>query len=158
MTLPEDEELVEVRLLELPLNLLAESQERGDELGREFSHIADSDSEGVPARLTALSQQLTGRYAESVRPAQEQIDAAIARGDDTIDVTFTVPRHASAAATQLWALLEEADEFCRAGDMLTLASTPEMLQLRHWYLGQFIDQLAGADPVSWTDFTKNPSA
>lgn len=157
MTLPGDDDLVDVRLLSVPLPLLAASQERGDELTREFSHIADSDGEGAPARLMALSQQLTGRYAEAVRLAQEQIDTGVARGDDSIDVTFTVPRDAGAAAAQLWALLDEADEFCRAGEMLTLATPPEMVQLRQWYLGQFIDQAAGAQPVSWDEFSQSPS-
>jgi hypothetical protein len=50
-------------------------------------------------------------------------------------------------------LLDEADEFCRAGDrLLTLAAEPELVAFRHWYLGEFWKQVEGAEPVSWPDF------
>ena len=151
------QDLLAVRLVGLPLQLLSASQERADDLSREFSHIADSDSDAPPARLLALSQQLNGQYGGHVRPAQEQIDAATARGDDSIDVTFEVPRAAAGAARQLWALLDEADEFCRSGQLLTLATPPELVKLRQWYLSQFIDQAAGAEPVPWDEFSEAPS-
>lgn len=147
-----DTELVEVHLLGLPLALLARAVEHSDELTREFSHVAEADSDSVPARLTALSQQLQGRYGAFTVPVQERIDAATARGDEAVDVTFRVPPSAADAASQLWALLDEADAYCRAGDLLTLAPPPEVLMLRRWYLSQFIDQIRGSEPVSFADF------
>jgi hypothetical protein len=154
VTTSDTQELVEIKLIGVPLGLLTRAQERGDELGREFMHIADSDSTAAPARLMALSQQLRGRYAGYMEPVQATIDAAIARGDESVDVVFSVPSDVGAAASRLWALLDEADEYCRAGDLLTLETPPEMVQLRHWYLSQFIDQASGAEPVSWATYAE----
>lgn len=152
MTQAHTQELVEVHLLGLPLDLLAAAQEHGEELQREFLHVAEADSDSVPARLNALSQQLRGQYGAFTVQAQAEIDAAAARGDSTIDVVFQVPPDVADAAAQLWALLDEADEYCRAGDLLTLAPTAEQVTLRTWYLSQFIDQTKGAEPVPFSEY------
>lgn len=151
-----EDELVEVRLLELPLALLEQAQERADELGREFTHVAESDEDSVPGRLAALSQHLQGRYGAFLTPMQEQIDDAVARGETSIDVTVTVPRSVQGTVSRLWALLDEADEYCRAGDMLTLAPTPEVLTFRRWYFMQFIDQVDGGEPVPFGRYAEPP--
>ena len=146
------QELVDVHLLGLPLDLLAAAQEHGEELQREFMHVAEADSASVPARLNALSQQLRVQYGAFTEQAQAEIDAATERGESTIDVVFNVPAGVADAAAQLWALLDEADEYCRAGDLLTLAPTPDQLTLRAWYLSQFIDQTKGAEPVPFSEY------
>ena len=148
----ETQELVKVRLLELPIPLLAEAQQHGEELQREFTHVAATESHSVPARLLALSEQLRGQYGSFTDPVQEEIDAAIARGDEAIDVTFEVPAAVGDAAEQLWSLLEEVDEYCRTGDLLTLAPSEDSLRLRGWYLSQFIDQTNGGQPVPFSEY------
>ena len=148
----ETTELVKVRLIGLPLPLLAEAQQHGDELQREFSHVAATESDSVPARLLALSEQLRGQYGTFTDSVQAEIDAAIERGDESIDVTFEVPASVAGAAEALWAMLEEVDEYCRNGDLLTLAPTQDALKLRAWYLSQFIDQINGADPVPYDEY------
>ena len=145
-------ELVEVRLLGLPIPLLREAQQHSDELQREFSHVAAAESDSAPVRLTALSQHLRGKYGSFTAPVQAQIDEAAARGDDTIDVTFEVPRGAADAALQMSAMLQEVDEYCREGELLTLAPSDENIKLRNWYLNQFIDQINGAEPVPFDEY------
>ena len=149
-------ELVKVRLVGLPIPLLLEAQQHGEELRREFSHVAAAESDSVPARLTALSQHLRGQFGSFTEPVQVQIDEAAARGEETIDVTFEVPRAVADAAVQMWAMLEEVDEYCRAGDLLTLAPTEQNIRLRGWYLSQFIDQIKGADPVPFDEYEPTP--
>ena len=149
-------ELVRIKLEGIPLELLARAQERSDELGREFSHIADADHESAPARLVVLSQHLRGRYGGYFQPVEDEIEAAFERGDETVDVTFEVPSDVAGAASRLWVLLDEADEYCRSGDLLTLATPAEIVQFRRWYLSQFIDQSGGAEPVSWSKYAESP--
>lgn len=156
MTPPDDDEIVEIHLLGLPLRIMAEVQERADELGREFSHVAETEDESVPARLAALSQHLQGQYGAFLTPMQQQIDDATTRGEEFVDVSLKVPRSVRTAVMRLWALLDEADEYCRNGDLLTLAPTPEMLMLRRWYLTQFIDQPDGAEPVPFARYAAPP--
>ena len=150
------DELVDVHLLDLPVALMIAVQERSDDLGREFSHIVSTDLDAVPARLTSLSQHLQGRYGAFLRPLQQQLDEAADRGESSIDITLTVPRSVRGSIARLWALLTEADEYCRAGDLLTLAPTPDMLTLRQWYLTQFIDQIDGAEAVPFSKYVESP--
>ena len=51
-----EDELVEVQLLELPPRLMVKAQERADELGREFTHVAETDEDSAPARVISLSR------------------------------------------------------------------------------------------------------
>jgi hypothetical protein len=50
-------------------------------------------------------------------------------------------------------MLDEVDEFCRQGKhLLTLATPPELVAYRRWYLGEFIAQLAGRPATPWPDY------
>ena len=49
-------------------------------------------------------------------------------------------------------MLDEADEYCRRGDhLLTLATPPEELRFRRWFISEFVDQVNGAPPTPWPD-------
>ena len=150
--------LVEVRLLGLPLGLLARAREHDDELTREFGHIEVAESDIAPARLTALSQQLRARYSSFTAAAEQAIAAATERGDQTIDVSLRVPEDVADAARTLLVLLDEADEYCRTGDLLTLAPPRDVVTLRQWYLHQFIDQTQGSAPVSFEEYVADESS
>ena len=61
-----------------------------------------------------------------------------------------MPAALAAAARRLRTLLDEADAFCRAGDLLTLATQPEGVAFRHWYLDEFQRQIDGRPPRPWS--------
>ena len=147
-----DEELREVRLLRLPLRLLAEGREQHDELMREFAVLALDETEAtahVPARMLELVDVLGRRYgARTARPDAE-IDDAIESGRDTIDVVYHVPSHVAEAAEVLEHLMSEADEFCRDRQMLALARSPLQVEFARWYLDEFKRQIAGEEPRPW---------
>ena len=149
-----DTELVEVHLEQLPLDVMARSQQHSDELTREFTHIASpqTDIERVPDRLLGLSAQLRGQYGVFTGSVMEEIAAAQQRGDAAIDVTFTIPRSAGDAARTLGAMWDEVDEFCRNGDLLTLETPPDIVKFRRWFLDQFTSQLSGGAPVPWPEY------
>ena len=146
-------ELVEVRLLRLPLAVWQRTQEHVDGLLREFALIAQDDEAraATPGRLLALVQELTagfGGFSESQRIEMEE---AFARGESEIDLTYRVPPAAGGAAQQLGDMLDEADDYCRRGDhLLTLATPEEELRFRRWYISEFVDQLGGAPPTPWS--------
>ena len=55
------------------------------------------------------------------------------------------------AAAEFDALLDEADDYCRAGEtLLTLATPAPALAFRRWFLGEFVRQAAGEPPRPWT--------
>ena len=75
------------------------------------------------------------------------------------EVEFALPEAAGPACVALEQLLDEADEYCRAGRHLLTLSTPDDIRtFRSWYLLQVRDQLAGAAPEPWPDHLRRVSA
>ena len=146
--------LVPVRILGLPLDVYRRSSEHTDELLREFALIREDDDDQVPGRLLALIDELNARFSTFTREQTVAMQEAAARGDRQIDLLYEVPPEAADGVVRLAALLDEADEFCRAGDLLTLATLPEGLAFRRWFLEEFRFQIAGRPPRPWPEFLK----
>ena len=142
-------ELVSVHILGMPLDIMQRSAEHSDELLREFALIREEGSDHVPARLLALIEELRSRFGSFSEGPRQAMQDALARGEETIDLHYEVPAAVAEAARQLGALLDEADEFCRAGDLLTLATPPDGVAFRHWYLDEFGRQIDGQPPRPW---------
>ncbi len=146
-----DATLVPVRILGLPLDVYRRASEHSDELLREFALIREDDSDQIPARLLALVEELRGRFSGFTHGQTVALQEALDRGDAEIDLFYEIPADASPAVARLGALLDEADEFCRSGDLLTLATTAEGLAFRRWFLEEFARQAAGQPPRSWSE-------
>jgi hypothetical protein len=158
--------LIEVHLLQLPVPVWAKAQEQTAELQREMTLIAETlrgEAEAaeptaaprhLPLRLISLIDSLTADFAGvSMRQDQELEDAASAGRAVIDDLVFHVPAAAAEASHVLGTMLDEADEYCRSGQhLLTLAADDEVVRFRHWYLEQFIAQIAGEPPVAWPDY------
>ena len=144
-------ELREVRLVSFPLRLHQVATEHHAELMREFQLLALDvrEEQNVPARLVELIAELSSAYSGSTEAANAERDAALARGDEAVDLTYRVPEDAATACARLERMLDEADEFCRSAQLLTLATPVEAAAFRRWYLREFTAQLAGADPTPW---------
>ena len=149
-----DAELVEVVLLELPIEVHRRASEHSDELQREFALLQASSDAGsdVPARLLALMDELHTRYQGFTAGTQQALLDAMDRGDESIDLVYRMPRDAREATIHLGHLLDAADAYCRAGDLLTLAAPPETLAYRQWFLGEFVRQIDGQAPLPWPEF------
>lgn len=141
----------EVQLLGTPVRVWVRSSERYQELLREFTLLQFGHAGGqeVPRRLLTLSEQLTGRYAELVASNNARRDAAFVAGEEQIDLTYEVPVQVRETCATLIRLLEEADEYCRSDQLLTLATPPTQVAFRQWFLGQFITQIDGMAPQPW---------
>ena len=150
-----DAGLVEVRLIGFPLQVHQRATEHHEELMREFQLLAIDPPAGkdVPRRLVDLVGELSATYSSTTAPADAVRDAARARGEETVDLTYYVPPEAAEACVRLERMLDEADEFCRADQLLTLAAPEEAVAFRRWYLGEFTAQIAGAAPTPWPGVT-----
>lgn len=148
----DSDELHEVRLLRLPLAVMVAGRDHHDEVMREFALMALDERlarDHVPVRLLELVDVLGRRYGAATQRPDEEIEAALERGDSTIDVSFHVPAHVVDAADQLEALLSEADDFCRDAQLLTLARSQLVIDFAHWYLDEFRRQVKGEPPRPW---------
>jgi hypothetical protein len=148
------EGFVEVRLLRLPLQVWHRTQEHVDGLLREFALIAQDPEAraATPGRLLDLVKEVTAGYGGFSAEQRKAMEAAFDRNESEIDLTYQIPPAAAAAAQQLGDMLDEADEYCRRGDhLLTLATPPEELRFRRWFISEFVDQVNGAPPTPWPD-------
>jgi hypothetical protein len=158
VTAPTDEEIVTVEIIGLPIPVQSQAQEQVDELTREMALIAEGmrqrgDEGALPTRLVSLVEQLSGRYSMFTAAQEQQLADATAGGAKTVNLTYQVPASAVHAARDLSDILDEADDYCRAGrHLLTLATPDHLVHYRRWFLDQFIDQAAGAAPVAWADY------
>ena len=148
--------LVEVRILDMPLDVYAEASEHADELMREFALIKErdpDDSRAVPRRLLRLVDTLTAQFATFTSAEEAELRAAVGRGDPSITLIYRVPATIKEACIDLDRLLDEADDFCRAGqELLTLATPPRAVAFRKWFLDEFVRQAGGQPPMTWEQF------
>ena len=147
--------LVTIRLLELPVRIHAKASEHTDELMREFTYIRaqSEDPEGttVPAKLLDLVDELTGRFSGFTAGSEAELDAAVTDGTTSIDLEYVVPPDVAAACIHLGELLDDADEYCRDGDvLLTLATPDDLVAYRRWFLDEFVRQASGEPPRPWS--------
>ncbi len=155
---PRTEALLTVHVLALPVGLQRRAQQQNEGLTRELVLIAErmrqQGHEGtLPVRLAALVEQLGHQYGGLTDEQEQQIEVAYESGAQTVDLTYRVPASAAAAAGALGQILDEADDFCREGrHLLTMATPPELVTYRRWFLSQFVDQAAGRPPVSWAEW------
>jgi anti-anti-sigma factor len=145
--------LREVRIVQLPVKVHRRAAEHTDAINRELSLIAVADDDSVPARLRTLSEQLTARYGGLTAAQTEQLDAAIEAGVPSIELVYKLPPDVADASEQLAAMLDEVDDYCRSGDLLSLVTPPEAKAYRDWFLGEFVRQVRhGAEPRPWPGF------
>lgn len=142
-----------VELRNLPLAVLSRASDHNFTLMRELALVHTADKTGTaPARLLWLSQQLDEQYAAFNAQPREALQQAIEGDESHIDMRYEVPAHAADAAAELGAALDEVDEYCRQGDLLTLVTPYEALVFRLWLLGEFVAQIRnGTDPQPWGD-------
>lgn len=146
--------LVTVQLIDLPVPLHARAREHSDAIQREFLLIAEQlrgqDTASVPDRLIELMRSLSSDYAGYTGEQDDALEAAMASGQPTLDLELRLPPGAADGARALGAMLDEADDYCRAGQhLLTLPTPAELVAYRRWYLDQVISQIDGAPPQPW---------
>lgn len=148
--------LVEVHLLSFPVEVYVLTEQHVDELQREFALILDrepGEGSGPPGRLLALVQEFNERFGEFGTEARHVVRDASREGRGRIDdLVYRVPADVGPAASRLDQLLDEADAYCRAGELLTLACPPDACTFREWYLGQFASQAGGGPAVAWPEW------
>jgi hypothetical protein len=148
-------DLVDVHLLGISINAFRHTSAHHDELFREFALIQGRDPSGeheVPVRLLALVEELQRRFGGFSAGPQAEIEAAAERGEESVDVTYRVPRETRDAVIRLAELLTRADEYCRQGELLTVAPPPTAVAFRNWFLREFAVQIDGAPPTPWPEY------
>jgi len=127
----------------LPPRLVKATLEHGDAMLRELALISfDHDSGPLPVSpIVTPALDLGGLLVA--------LDLAIEAGDALIDHSLRIPADAPEAALDRLALVDEADRMASDGELLVPAALPEIIDCRHWLLGEIVAQAAGAAPTRW---------
>jgi hypothetical protein len=144
-----------VVLVDFPLRVAGRAYRHREALLREFAIIAIGGGEqaDIPKRLVEIATILDERYAGLNPEAEDTLDAAAQRKDEYIDLELTVPPRIKGDTLDLAPLLQEADDYCRTGGLLTLAPSDETRTFWTWFLSEFVRQADGQAPRSWHDFS-----
>lgn len=135
-----------VRLENLPVASLLALRRHLDDLLHEFKVIASGMATGVldvevPRRLADLIEEINEQYSSQRLFSRRVVDDAAQRGDETVTLELSLPVEAAGAVARYDELLDEADDYCRRGQLLTLAPPPELVDLRRRILQDLLDQL-----------------
>lgn len=141
-----------VRLLDFPVRVYLAAREHHGALQRELRLIESSPGASPGARglvgpVTAARRDLAGFE----RALAEQVAGAARAHGSSLALELAVTAHHEAALARLVALLDEADERCACGQLLTLASPPIVRHFRAWLLGQVRSQHDGAPATPWPE-------
>ncbi len=143
--------LVKIQLLDLPVEIHRLAGEHQEALRRELAFVEHAQADdAAPARLRALTTELAERYGGLTQPQSERMRAAIDNGEESLDLEYELPPDVVDDAAHLADLLDELDQFCLDGDLLTLVTPPDLLAYRRWFLDQFVEQVReGREPQPW---------
>jgi hypothetical protein len=147
-------ETTHVRLVQVPVALMTRWGEHQQELLREFALIQLSDQAtraDMPSRLLDVIDRHRPAFNRLAVRTRGQFARAREQHDAHIDLELDLPPGAPDAARELRALFDEADEFCRRGDLITLETPPEYVALRHWFLDEIVRQFDGEPPTPFRD-------
>jgi hypothetical protein len=145
-------ELRRVRFIRAPVRLMLDANRHQQELVRELTLIQlseDASKQELPARLVEMVERHRAEFSTLTFRRRTEIAEEIRRGATSVDLEIDVPAGAGPAAAEMQETLAEADEFCRNGELLTLAATAEFVAFRNWFLGEIVRQLDGDPPTPW---------
>jgi hypothetical protein len=148
-----------VVLLDFPLGEMQAARQHTEALVREFAlivHSTTADDARVPQRLLELAADSERRYAGLNPHAEDIVDAAIARGDEYVDLELWVPETFKQETIDAIPTLLEVEEYCRNGQLLTLVTPEHLRTFWEWYLSEFVRQIDGEAPISWRVFVAAP--
>ncbi len=141
---------VAVTIVDVPVRLLWETRFRVRDLRREMILVTmqDDTRTGVPHRLQKIASDVETLNV-AVLVEDERFEEAFHRKQPVVTLHYGVPPAAGPACALLAQLLDEADEYARRAQLLTLAASPDERRLRWWFLAEFDRQVRGKPPIAW---------
>lgn len=142
----------DVLLLEYPVQLGVRQEERTVELVREFQLITldmTSGKPGVPRQLLDFATTLYDQYGPELAAPRAELDTAYAAGDRVTTLRYPLRPGSVEQMLRYARLMEEADDFCRDGRLISLAPDDEVHALRRWIVEEFVRQYHGRAPRPW---------
>lgn len=139
---------VQVRLLGLDPDLHRSVTMHSHELRRELRLLALAHAADYP-----VAASLSATWREIERLLRQEpwnlVSFAQDAGLERTDVVVTVPPGTGSTFARMTDMLALADKFCHDEKLLALQRSPRQRSYHEWLLGEFVRQLAGAEPRPW---------
>ena len=135
-----------------PLLVWKRQQEYTNDLLREFQLLTLSDDgarNGPPGRLLEVADDFIVKYGNYSAALTAEREAALARGEITIDSSVPLLANTPELVESVRALLVEVEDYCRGGKLLTMAAPPDVAALREWTMTEMLRQFHGEQPEQW---------
>lgn len=140
---------VTVQLLGVDLKLYLGTQNQYHDLRRELRLLSLAHEADYPLARDLSTMFVT--YERQLPPGAElHVDQQLRRGATRLDLTVDSTPSAATIFSTMLEMFDLADAFCRAERLLSTARTPAQRDFQTWFLGEFIRQIRGEDPVPWS--------
>lgn len=143
---------IDVYLLDTPVDLLWQSRMYYRDLRREIMliNLQPEAHPKVPDSLVELSTRF-----DEVNPVflgdEQVLDRAYIRGEKSTTLHYQTRAEERSDCIELTLLFDRAEDFCREKVLLTLPPPEDQVRVRHWQFDEFVRQIDGKGPISWTD-------
>lgn len=142
-------ELFTIRLLGMPVELFAHLRRHFNELGRELRLLAITDGERYPLAVEFSEAYLQVEFERRQVVGLDALDQAIADGLPSVDLTYQAPPTAPATMQRLARLLDAVYDQLSGQVLLSVRPPDDVLDLEHWYFGEFSRQAGGEEAIRW---------
>ncbi len=141
--------MIEFEIRDVPLKSYVGFHRHYRELRREVRLLALAHEADYP-----LAKSLSDLFGALEQPLHDgmgldQIEAALEAGSSTTDVHVVMDAASADVIGRFIELLDLADAFCREERLLSLARTVEQQRFQEWFLGEFVRQANGEEPLPW---------
>ena len=139
-------------LRRFPLRVWQRQQEYTNDLLREFQLLTLSDDgarKGPPGRLLEVANDFISKYGVYSAALTAEREAALARGEVTLDSSVPLLANTPELVESVRALLVEVEDYCRRGRLLTMSAPPDVAALREWTMTEMLRQFHGEQPEEW---------
>jgi hypothetical protein len=134
-----------VRLHDVDVRRFWELEQHHEAMLRELTLIAigteSGSSDGTPAEVVQLVSRTRARFESQREGLFRSMREAAEAGEDTLTVELDLPASAAEAIRESVAAFDLADDYCRSGELLTLATPPGVAAFRRELCEQITGQL-----------------
>jgi hypothetical protein len=156
---PEGPATSEIRLIDYPVLLAVEQQQQTADMMREFQLIILGEPEThVLHEVVEFAMTMWADWGEALTGPREELERAVAAGVPYTELRYPVLPDSRVSILRYARLMERADDYCRSGELISLAATPDVHALRQWLVEEFVRQHDGEAPRPWPRSDTDPSS
>ena len=139
--------LMPIRLVAVPARLIIASEHNLGELQRELEVAQLAGTQHPASVLLQRARTLLADYGQAVAIARRAARATWDDGRRLVDLNLAVPLDTPPRLREAVGLLDEVAAHSRAGDLLSVAPSDELIAFRRWCADEVERQLDGAPPT-----------